>query len=135
MGMKLKPSKCRSLSLSSGSSKVVEFFIRENRIPSISEEEQKFLGRVIFYTGKSSETLLYLRNTLTEKLDNIERTLLRPEYKLWIYAKYLLPSIRFLLTVHDVTASNLKILDRLTHKYMKMGRAPEVCHQRNLSHP
>ena len=55
MGMQLKPSKSRSFSLSSGSSKVVDFFIGENCVPSISEEEQKFLGRVIFYTGKSQK--------------------------------------------------------------------------------
>ena len=119
MGMKLKPSKCRSFSLSSGSSKVVDFFIGEYRVPSISEEEQKFLGRVIFYTGKSAETIAYLKEIFTDKLENIDKTLIRSEFKLWIYVNYFLPSIRFLLTVHDVTATHLKVLDSLTHKYMK----------------
>ena len=132
--MKLKPSKCRSFSLSSGSSKVVEFFIGENRVPSISEEEQKFLGRVIFYTGKSAETFAYLKNTFTEKLDNIEKTLVRSEYKLWIYAKYFLPAIRFLLTVHDITATDLKILDRLTHKYMKKWAGLPRCATNGIFH-
>ena len=119
MGMLLKPSKCRSFSISRGSSKVVDFYIGPNRVPSIAEEEQKFLGRVIFYTGKSSETIAYLRDIFIERLDNIEKTLIRPEYKLWIYSRYFLPAIRFLLTVHDVTATDLSSLDRLTHKYLK----------------
>ena len=102
-----------------GSSKVVDFNIGQHRVPSISEEEQKFLGRVIFYSGKSSETLSYLKKIFSDKLENTEKTLIRPEYKLWIYVHYFLPSIRFLLTVHDVTSTNLAILDRLTHKFMK----------------
>ena len=79
MGMMLKPSKCRSFSISRGSSKVVDFYIGEHRVPSISEEEQKFLGRVIFYSGKSSETLSYLKKIFSDKLENIEKTLIRPE--------------------------------------------------------
>ena len=42
MGMKLKPSKCRSFSIQSGSSANIPFYIGDTRIPSISEEEQKF---------------------------------------------------------------------------------------------
>ena len=134
MGMKLKPSKCRSFSLSRGSSKVVDFFIGESRVPSISEEEQKFLGRVIFFTGKSSETLTYLKTILSEKLENIDKTLVRNEFKLWIYAKYLLPSICFLLTVHDVTASDLAVLDRLTHKSMKKWAGLPRCATNAIFH-
>ena len=56
----------------------------------------------------------------------------RNEYKLWIYSKYFVPSIRFLLTVHDVTSTHLTQLDILTHRYMKkwaaeVGRSTEMC--------
>ena len=47
MGMKIKPTKCRSFSLSSGKPKVLQFKFENDVIPSISEEDQKFLGRVI----------------------------------------------------------------------------------------
>ena len=43
MGMKLKPSKCRSFSCSAGKPKVVSFHIGDNEIASIKDEEQKFL--------------------------------------------------------------------------------------------
>ena len=41
------------------------------------------------------------------------------EYKLWIYSNYLLPSKRFLLTVHTLTDTQLRKLDTFTDKYVK----------------
>ena len=64
MGMKLKPSKCRSFSISAGSPKDVPFFIGEHRVPSIKDEEQKFLGKLLFFVGKAEETFNLLRTTL-----------------------------------------------------------------------
>ena len=43
----------------------------------------------------------------------------RNEYKLWIFKEYLLPSKRFLLTVHTLTATQLSKLDTLADKYVK----------------
>ena len=48
MGKKIKPSKCRSFSLRSGSPGIIHFDIEGYKVPSIAEEEQKFLGRVLF---------------------------------------------------------------------------------------
>ena len=53
MGMKIKPSKCRSFSNRSGKPSKVNFTIEGNNVPSIQDEEQKFLGRVLFYDMKS----------------------------------------------------------------------------------
>ena len=36
-----------------------------------------------------------------------------------MYKNYLLPSCRFILTVHDITKTNLLALDSLAHRYMK----------------
>ena len=44
MGMKLKPSKCRSFSLCSGTPTVIPFPIGGSPVASIRDEEQKFLG-------------------------------------------------------------------------------------------
>ena len=49
MGMSLKPSKCRSFSIVRGKPTVVDFHIGVNLVPSISHEEQKFLGKVQFF--------------------------------------------------------------------------------------
>ena len=49
MGMKIKPSKCRSFSLKSGKPSEVNFSIENYNVPSIAFDEQKFLGRVLFF--------------------------------------------------------------------------------------
>ena len=119
MGMRLKPSKCRSLSIQSGSSKDVPFHIGDNRIPSIRDEEQKFLGRLLFFSGKSEETFKHIYEILKDALEHIEASLIRSEYKLWILKNYLLPSKRFLLTVHTLSPSHLSRLDTFVDKYTK----------------
>ena len=119
MGMKLKPSKCRSLSIQAGISKDVPFHISDNRIPSIRDEEQKFLGRLLFFSGKSEETFKLVYDTLKDALERIEASLVRSEYKLWILKNYLLPSKRFLLTVHTLPQSHLAKLDTFVDKFTK----------------
>ena len=54
MGMKLKPSKCRSFSLRSGKPEAIHFNIGESVIPSIRDEEQKFLGKLLFLDALAS---------------------------------------------------------------------------------
>ena len=95
MGMKLKPSKCRGFSLCAGKPKAEIFHIGDNDVPSIRDEEQKFLGKLLFYSGKPEETFNYIKDTLQKGIDNIEKAMVRNEFKLWIYAKYFLPSKLF----------------------------------------
>ena len=45
--------------------------------------------------------------------------MVRNEYKLWMYSKYLVPSKLFLLTIHTLTDTHLKLLDTLTDKSVK----------------
>jgi hypothetical protein len=48
LGMKLKPSKCTSLSISSGKPKDGSFFIGDYKVSLICDVEQKFLGKLLF---------------------------------------------------------------------------------------
>ena len=59
-----------------------------------------FLGKLLFFSGKSDDTLKLIYDTLKEALDRIEASFVRSEYKLWMLKHYLIPSKRFLLTVH-----------------------------------
>ena len=119
MGMMLKPSKCRSYSCRSGKPSQTPFHIGDIDIPSIAVEEQKFLGKVLFFSGKSSETLEYFKSVISDKLSNIDSSMVRKEYKMWMYQHYFLPSIRFLLTVHDITETHLAVLDSICNKHIK----------------
>ena len=119
MGMKLKPSKCRSFSVTGGKACDVPFYIGDYTIPSIKNEEQKFLGKILFFTGKQEETFSLIFNSFLEGLERINKSMVRNEFKLWIYSNYFLPSKRFLLTVHNLTTTSLEKLDRLSDKYVK----------------
>ena len=135
MGMQLKPSKCRSFSIKSGKPSVVPFHIGNQPIPSIAHEEQKFLGKVIFFSGKSKDTLAYFKETLGNKLKYIENTKIRNKNKLWIYKNYFFPSIRFLLTIHKITATDLKQLDMLCNRFIKSwAGVPRGGDKLNISH-
>ena len=134
MGMMIKPSKCRSFSLSSGKPSVIHFKFGENIIPSISEEEQKFLGRVLFYQGKSEECFTLLKEVISEKLENLDKTLIRNEFKIEIYQMYVLPSIRFLLTVHDLPHTYLVKLDSFTDQFLKKWAGLPRCATNSVLH-
>ena len=64
MGMRLKPSKCRSFSIRSGKAVDVSFHIGDSRIPSIHDEEQKFLGKLLFFSGKLTSLFMILSKKL-----------------------------------------------------------------------
>ena len=127
MGMRLKPGKCRSFSVCGGRSTDIPFYIGDFQIPSIKDEEQKFLGRVLSFSGKSKDTFDLLKDTLKEALERIDGLLVRPEYKLWILKNYLLPSKRFLLTVHTLPVSLLSKLDTYVDQYVKRWAGLPKC--------
>ena len=127
MGMRLKPIKCRTFSIRSGTPTLIHFKIKENKIPSIAEEEQKFLGKVISFSGKSIDNYNLIKENFTKQLKNLDNTKIRNEYKLWIYKNYFLPSKRFLLTVHELTSSYLKMLDTQTFQFVKKWAGLPKC--------
>ena len=96
----------------------MKFYIGDNLISSIAQEELTFLGKVIFFPGKSKGTLFYFKEMFETKLKNIQETKIRNENQLWIYQKYFLPSIRFLLTIHEIEAKDLKQLDALCNMFI-----------------
>ena len=99
--MKIKPTKWRRFSLCAGKPKVEIFHIGDKNVPSIRDEEQKFLGKLLFFSGKPEETLNYIKDTLQKGVDNIEKAMVRKEFKLWIYSKCFSPQNgSFLLFTH-----------------------------------
>ena len=62
----------------------MHFDILGYKVPSIAEEEQTFLGRFIFFSGKSKECLNLLEKTIKKKLDHLESTVVRAEFKIEI---------------------------------------------------
>lgn len=106
--MLLKPSKCQSFSQTAGKPNVVYLNINEHNVPSIKDEEQKFFGKKIFFLGTTKDILEYLTAEFKEKLTNLENSSVRNECKLWIYKHFFIPSIRFLLAIHEVPPTSVK---------------------------
>ena len=95
------------------------FYIGDNEIASIRDEEQKFLGKLLFFNGKSEETFNLITDIFVKGIANIDKAMVRNEFKLLIYSNYLLPSKRFMLTIHVLTETHLKLLNTLTDKAIK----------------
>ena len=120
MGLKLKPGKCRSLSVKAGKSVELVFSIGEAQIASILHDRcHKFLGGIYTFDFASTSIVAVIRDKLSGQLKNIDNLLVRSEYKARIYADYLLGSLRFILSVHDLNRSQLNDLESLTHSYLK----------------
>ena len=81
MEMKLKPAKCRSFSIRSGVPSRINFTIGETEIPNIFQEEQKFLGNLLYPTGKLSHAFDYIKSEFETKLININALLIQDEYR------------------------------------------------------
>ena len=123
MGLVIKPSKCASLSIQSGRSAEVSFNLTENgnnkQIELIKNKPQKFLGSFVTALNKPQEMFEFLSDKLNKKLQNIDNSSLRGEYKVKIYSRYALISMRYHLSVHDIHKTHLDKLDDIARKYLK----------------
>ena len=91
----------------------------DDTIPTVFDKDIAFLGHKIFAEKKAANTFKYVREIIETKLSNLDETKIIGPYKLKIMKCYLLPALRFLLTVHDLSHTNLQTLDAIQNKYMK----------------
>ena len=103
MNIVLEPTKCKSLSICSGSSKVIEFSLNSGIIQSIANSLEKILGSQVTFSGKKSKIFSFIKKSIAETFENIVKSLIREEYIISIYTRYVIPALRFKLTVHDIT--------------------------------
>ena len=83
------------------------------------KKDHKFLGSLITLHIKDYDIFVYIWDMIKEGLSNIENTHIRNEYKLKIYSRYFLPSLRFHLTVNDMSQCHLDELDSITSRTIK----------------
>ena len=63
--------------MAGGRPKVLLFNIGGTPVASSRDGEQKFLGKVLFFHGKSDETFSYICDILNEGIANIEKAMVR----------------------------------------------------------
>ena len=125
MGLVRKVLKCRSLSIVKGKIKNVKFYFKNDEdntieyISTISEKPMKFLGSEVTKTNTPHATFDLIHSKLKEKLENINKSTLRGEWKLNIYVRFALPSMRYYFSVHNILKTHMNKLDDLARKYLK----------------
>ena len=108
MGLTFKPSKYRSLSIKGGRvSSDCKFFLLAGNgekafLKTMEDDPHKFLGSTITHRNSPADHFAFLKEKLEEKLSNVDKTLVRGEYKMAIYSRYILPSLQFHFTVHNI---------------------------------
>jgi hypothetical protein len=118
MGLVLKPRKCKSLSIKAGCSAAKEFKLGDYTMASIRDDPyMKFLGGYITYKGKGVPSLI--KGKMESGHGNIDKCLVRDEHKARIYKEYFLPANFFILSIHDLTKTDLGKLDALANRYLK----------------
>ena len=87
----------------------------ENKTPikSIITDPHKFLGSFITPNNTPQDYFSQLKTALESKLDNINKAKCRGEFKLAVYERYPLPSMRYHLSIHTLHKTHLDILDML----------------------
>ena len=56
---------------------------------------------------------------MSDQLKNLDSTLIQNEYMVRVYSEYLLGACCLLLSIHDLTRSQISDLENLTHSYLK----------------
>ena len=93
----------RTFLIQGGRPSNLHFKIEETTIPTIYNEDQRFLGKLPFFKEKSGESYEHIEMTIVTKTKNVEQRKFRNEYQLWIYKHYIISTVIFLLTIHKVT--------------------------------
>ena len=102
MGLCFKPSKCRSLSIQGGRVKGDKAFFllaggsEEVFLKTMEDDPHKFLGATITNMNTPADHFNFLKTKLDEKLSNLGNCLIRGEYKVAVYSRYILPSLQFI---------------------------------------
>ena len=112
MNLTLKTAKCKSLSISSGKPKDIEFSIGDNKSKPVQEAPEKFLGVLITLYNKTTDHFEVVKSKLNSMIENINVSLICNEFKLRVYNEYL-PSIRYLLMTYELTDTQLNSLDQI----------------------
>lgn len=83
--------------------------------------ETKFLGATFACNAQQAGKSVFelLQSKVLSALNNIDDRPLKSDYKVWIYAHYLAPSINFCLAVNAFSANQLNVLQRKINQKLK----------------
>ena len=130
------------MSISSGRPVAANFTLTDldgNKIvlKDMTDDPHKFLGLTLTLENTAKDHHEVLSDILTTKLENLDSSLVRGEYKLAVYERYLLPSMRYHLSIHTIHQTHLEKLDMIAQKYLKkwLGVPTRGCTNLSIFHP
>ena len=89
---------------------------------TMEDDPHKFLGSTITHRNSPADHMAFLKTCLQSKLENLDtKCKVRGEWKVATYSRYILPSLRFHLSVHNLHQTHLDELDHLASTYLKNG--------------
>ena len=88
-------------------------------IQTTHEKPHKFLGSQVTKMNTPNDNFKHFREIFEDKLNNIDKSKVHGKFKLSIYERYALPSLRFHLSIHDLYKTYLDQLDKILKKFLK----------------
>ena len=138
MKLTLKRSKCCCMSICRGSPTEINFLLNGSTIHNVKEKPEKFLGSWLTFNMKTADAFTFVQEKLNHMLSCIIGSHVRDEFKIAVLTRYSLPSLRYVLTVHDLTNTQLSTLDGMATKQLKAwlnipahGATPAIIHSRD----
>ena len=124
MGLTFKSSKCRSLSIQGGKFTDIKFFLLDGSgekvfLNNMEDDPHNFMGSSITRSNSPADHFTFLKQKLECKLNKLNETKVRGEYKIAVYSRDILPSLPFHFSVHNIHKSHLDILDQLACQLIK----------------
>ena len=86
---------------------------------NMEDDPHKFLGSSITKSNPPADHFSFFKEKLEFKLKNFNETRVRGEYKTAVYSRYILPSLQFHFSVHNINKTHLDIFDHLARKFLK----------------
>ena len=140
--MKFKPQKSRSLSLRKGKvNQNINFMVGGQRIPTVSEEPVKSLGRLFDESLKDINRAKETPRTLQEGLHNIDP--LQGKFKVWCLQHMFIPILLWPILVYEIATSTVESMKVKINEYTRkwLGLPPGMpdvalnCRQAKLKLP
>ena len=103
--------------------KTTTFNLGNGETRNISSGPTRFLGQTQSYSSFTTarEAGKHFSDELERQLNNLDSSLIRGEYKLWIYKRCLTPSFNFCLAVDAIPETTLKRMQASSLKQIKNG--------------
>ena len=134
--MKIKPSKCQSLSFLKGNCKEIKFSVDGSKMLTIREKSVKSLGCCYSQPLTDRHRWQDLRKQLQDGLRSIDKCNPINKDKIWCIYFGLIPKLAWPMQIYKVSLRKVETMERLIIKFIKkllgvLNSLTNIVHQQN----